>query len=221
MEYQPTERRPIPARQSEYAIRAARTLVRAGVTANQVSIAGMLAALAAGALLWTRAGEDAGGRAAWFAAACLVQLRLLANLLDGMVAVESRTASRTGELYNEIPDRLSDIAILLGLGAAGGAAALGVGAALGAVLTAYVRAQAKASGAPMEYCGPMAKPHRMMVVTLAAVYAALMPAAAQSLPVGDGRLGAATVALWIIAVGCVVTMFRRILRAAAALRVGP
>ena len=39
-------------------------------------------------------------------AAVCVQLRLLANLLDGMVAVGSGQASRIGELYNEVPDRV-------------------------------------------------------------------------------------------------------------------
>src|SRR6478672_1892595 len=50
------------------------------------------------------------------AGAVCVQLRLLANLLDGMVAVASNRTSKLGELFNEFPDRLSDAATLIGLG---------------------------------------------------------------------------------------------------------
>ena len=41
-----------------------------------------------------------------------VQLRLLCNLLDGMVAVEQGKQTPFGVLYNEMPDRVSDSALL-------------------------------------------------------------------------------------------------------------
>ena len=53
-------------------------------------------------------------------ARCWCRLRLLANLLDGMVAIGRGIASPVGELFNEVPDRVSDTAVLLGLGVAGG-----------------------------------------------------------------------------------------------------
>ena len=37
----------------------------------------------------------------------LILLRLLANMLDGMVADESGEGGPLGSLYNEIPDRIS------------------------------------------------------------------------------------------------------------------
>ncbi len=43
----------------------------------------------------------------WLAGALLVQLRLLANLYDGMVAVLRQIASPVDELFNEVPDRVS------------------------------------------------------------------------------------------------------------------
>ena len=55
-----------------------------------------------------------------------IVVRGMGNLLDGMVAVGSGKASPFGELFNEIPDRVSDIAILIGAGyAAGGNPTLG------------------------------------------------------------------------------------------------
>ena len=45
---------------------------------------------------------------------------------------------------------------------------LGFLAAILAVFVAYVRAAIKIAGAPQDYSGPMAKPHRMFVVTVTA-----------------------------------------------------
>ncbi len=87
-------------------------------------------------------------------------------MLDGMVAVQSIAPSAVGELFNEIPDRISDFATLVGLGyASGGMPALGWLAAWLAALTAYIRAQGKVSGAAQYYQGPMAKPQRMALAT--------------------------------------------------------
>ena len=49
-----------------------------------------------------------------------IQLRLIANLLDGLVAVEGGKRTPTGELYNEAPDRIADTAVLVGAGYAVG-----------------------------------------------------------------------------------------------------
>ena len=44
----------------------------------------------------------------------VAQYGLLANLLDGLVAVEGGRRSPTGELFNEVPDRVSDVLVLAG-----------------------------------------------------------------------------------------------------------
>ena len=51
------------------------------------------------------AGLSAGGaRIAWLVAgALLVPARLVANLLDGLVAVEGGLGGKSGEIYNELP----------------------------------------------------------------------------------------------------------------------
>jgi phosphatidylglycerophosphate synthase len=73
--------------------------------------------------------------------AAAVQLRLLCNLLDGLVAIEGGRGSATGELFNELPDRVSDVLALVAAGYAvtwvAWAPELGWAAALAAVLTAY------------------------------------------------------------------------------------
>ena len=50
----------------------------------------------------------------WLFAALGAQLRLRANMLDGMVALVSARASKVGELYNEVPDRVWDAAVFIG-----------------------------------------------------------------------------------------------------------
>ncbi|MEM6552876.1 MAG: CDP-alcohol phosphatidyltransferase family protein [Planctomycetota bacterium] len=220
-DYQPLDRRPIRARRWPVIHTLTDTLVRLGVSANAVSITGLLFGVIAGVALaltpFTNPDTPLLTRALWLAAAALIQARALCNLLDGMVAVERGTASPTGELFNEVPDRLSDTAMLGGLGLSLHATPwLGLTAALAAVLVAYVRAQAAAAGAGQDYAGPMAKPVRMQLVAALCGFLALAPTAwtnpfAISLP--DAILA-------FITLGCVVTLARRLRRAARRLQDG-
>ncbi len=210
--YQPVDRRPIASRDHAVWQRLAARWAAAGVSPNGISVAGMLAAIVAGGLL---AVTPIAGRWAW---ACLLlaavgcQLRLLANLLDGMVAVAAGRASAVGELYNELPDRASDFAVLVGAGyAVGSWTPLGYTAAACAIGTAYVRAVGKAAGAAGLFGGPMAKPQRMAVVEVACLVLAAWR------PTWHGR-GLMSVALAVVIVGCVVTIGRRVAAIAAHLR---
>ena len=126
-----------------------------------------------GAALIATAGLPEIVRILWIVGAAFIQLRLLANLFDGMVAIARGTASKVGELFNEVPDRVSDSAILIGLGyAPGGQVGLGYAAALAAMMTAYVRAVGKGAGTPNEFCGPMAKQQRMFLATMTCLFCA-------------------------------------------------
>ena len=211
--YEITDRRPLKSRGWALSNRAARRLAAWGASANAISVGGMFAAWLAGvALVGTALSTGWAARALWLAAAALCQLRLTANLLDGMVAVERGTASAVGELYNDLPDRAADAAVFVGLGcAAGGVPWLGWAAALGAVMTAYVRCLGKTCGAPADFGGPMAKQHRMLAVTLLGLTGAAMPSV-----VRDWHLAA-----WVagaVAVGTVITSIMRLRRTARALR---
>jgi phosphatidylglycerophosphate synthase len=190
--------------------------MRCGASPNAISIVGMLAAICAGgALLATSRTLEIPQRGLWLCGAALCQVRLLCNLLDGMVAVARGSASRVGELYNEVPDRVSDAAVFVGLGyAAGSDPALGYGAALMSVFVAYVRAMAKSVGAANDFCGPMAKPQRMALVTILGIYMALMPDAWR-IPWNEARI-----LLIMVIAGCIVTAVRRLARAARELRRG-
>ena len=216
-----TERRPLASRDLEIIHKTAAWLVAREVSANAISLASMgFAALASLCLVGTTWTNGLQARVLFVLAAGFVQLRLLANLLDGMVAVGSGKASRAGELFNEVPDRVADTMILIGAGfAAGGAPVLGYAAALLAVFVAYMRALGSSLGATALFIGPMAKPQRMATITAACIYSACVPADWPG-GFGSGAPGAISIALAFIAVGAALTAVRRLRRIAAQLQAG-
>ena len=211
------DRRPIATRNRKWAQSATTWLASRNVSPNAISIAGMCACIVAGMALGLTSVEY--NRAFWLIAAMGAQLRLTANMLDGMVALMSGRASNVGELYNEVPDRISDAAVFIGAGYAwGGNAPLGYIATILAIFTAYVRATGKIAGAPNEFCGPMAKQHRMLVITVACLYSVVVPRSWQVFHFDDFDVGIMGLALTLIIVGCVITIIRRFKRIAGALR---
>jgi phosphatidylglycerophosphate synthase len=210
------DRRPIATRNRKWAQAATAWLAARSVSPNAISIAGMCAGIVAGIALGLTSISDY--RILWLIAACGAQLRLTANMLDGMVAIASGRTSKTGELYNEVPDRISDAAVFIGAGFAwGGNVTLGYIATILAIFTAYVRAAGKIAGAPNEFCGPMAKQHRILVITLICLYSAITPRCWRVFRFNDWQIGLITAGLVVIAVGCVITVVRRINRIAHAL----
>lgn len=221
-DYQPSERRPIATRDYRISHRVANWLAGWGVSANAISGAGLVFGSAAGAVLagTSHVESELVQRILWIVGAVLVQMRLGANMLDGMVATAQQTASPVGELYNEIPDRVTDSATLIGLGyAVGGIPTFGYLAAVAALFTAYIRAMGVVAGAQNEFCGPLAKPQRMFLVTVGALFCGLAPAAWQlqwSAVFPDARM--AGLMLVIITCGAVATALRRVVRIAATLK---
>ncbi len=170
-------RRPLSIRENKFAKSTAHWLSQKSITPNQISITSIFfAAAAAACLLWI---PHANADTAWTVpifAALFIQARLLCNLFDGMVAVEGGKKTRAGELFNDIPDRIADPMILVSAGYAislvNWGDALGWCAGLLAIMTAYVRTLSASIGAPVNFQGPMAKQHRMALLTAACLFAA-------------------------------------------------
>lgn len=164
----------------------------------------------AGGSLW-RFGTEGGDWLFLVIAAVCIQLRLLCNMVDGLLAVEGGMKSSLGDLYNEIPDRIADALILIGAGYAVRSLAygemLGWLAALVAMMTAYVRLLAGSLGAKQLFIGPMAKQHRMFVVTVACLAAAVEYAM-------RGTMLSLYYALILVVLGTAFTIVRRIVRLA-------
>lgn len=197
------DRRPLASRDTSWARTVTRWLVGTSITPNQISMASMVAAALAGLCFWTGGIAEGWPRAALFVAAALFcQLRLLCNLFDGLVAVEGGKQAADGPFWNEFPDRVADILILVGAGLGAAEPVLGWAAAALAVLTAYVRELGRASGLAADFRGPMAKQHRMAVMTMAAL-------ATAAAPLWPSATMAVEIALWLVIIGAALTALRR------------
>lgn len=207
-----TARRPLKTRQAAWANRLAQLLVKWHVSPNAISMASIFFAAGAGAALYFSAKVAGGERALLLVLAVAgIQGRLLCNMLDGMVAIEGGRQTRSGEIFNDLPDRIADALIFVCAGYAAREHPFGVElgfiAATLAVFTAYVRMLGGASGLKQNFIGPMAKQHRMFTLTLACV-----------LSIFEVNFFAAGTVLWaaliIVNLGCLVTIWRRTARVA-------
>lgn len=202
------DRRPIAARSTGWARALSAALARSSITPNQISVLSIFfAAGGAAALLhWP-------GILGLIACAIGIQLRLICNLLDGMVAMEGGKQTPTGALYNEYPDRIADSLLIVALGYAAGMPWLGWLGALLAALTAYVRLSGASLGLAQDFRGPMAKQHRMFVLTAACVLAIIEQLTTRTYY----ALPAAAI---IIAAGSLLTCMARTRAIAAQLKAG-
>lgn len=192
-----SKRRPIKERSTGWARKLAQLAATAGLTPNQISILSVVVSAAGFLCFWRHQ--------FWAAAAC-IGLRLICNMIDGMVAVEYNRKSPSGEIYNELPDRLSDTFSLLGAGYACGWTRLGLWCSLLALLTAYIRTLSTSAGAPADFGGPMAKQQRMKTLIGASIFCAIVP---------WFRGLVLPAALGLILVGSAYTSWRRVSRAVA------
>lgn len=203
------ERHPAAA-PSRLAAAATACLIRRNVTPNAISLASVVfAAVGALGLALCRAEVPA-----WLAmllyllAIVGIQGRLACNLLDGIVAVEGKKKGPRGNVYSDLPDRIADPILLVAAGYGVGIVTgyeLGWLAAIAALLTAYVRVLGKSIGGGSHAIGPMARQHRMAVLTAGCLIAAIV--GWFSLPMRRWVMYAALV---VIVAGCVLTIVRRL-----------
>src|SRR5260370_24060811 len=110
-------RRPLKSRNTRWAAREAQVLIRWHVRPNHISILSMVFAALAGVCFLLLNRFDGPAQIVLFlTAAVCIQLRLLCNLLDGMVAIEGGVRSPSGDVFNELLDRISDVLVLFPIG---------------------------------------------------------------------------------------------------------
>ena len=210
-------RRPIPARDLRLTRRIAHAMALRGLTPNMISAFGLIVGVLAGLALMLTQVLPGNARLLWIFAAILVLLRGLSNMFDGMVAVEHGQGTPTGVFWNEIPDRISDVALFVGAGyGLGGSSLAGWVVACLALLVTYVRAIGVIAGAPADFGGPFAKQQRMFSVAVLAVLLGLAPETWRfSWGPGDAW-GPMAALLWVLALGIAWTIVRRLRTAARA-----
>lgn len=211
-----TGRRPIAMIFRKTAHRAVRCCRRHGVSANAVSAASLVAGIGSGlALVAVRWLDSHAVFLAIGLGIALSILRLWLNMLDGMVAMAGRAEGdrddALGALFNEAPDRLSDLALLIGVAHSGLCHPLtGYGAAIAALAVAYVGTLGQALGAGRRFEGWMSKPWRVVAVLLGATVTVL--SADRSVPLAGlpFTLTSLDVALLVLVVGAIETISRRL-----------
>ncbi len=140
-------------------------LARAGVTANQVTVAAALLSVAGGgAILWQPA-------ARWplLLLPAVLFLRMALNAIDGLLAREHNMKSRLGAVLNELGDVVADAALYLPLAAVSGVSAWPVvGLVMAGILVEMTGVVGVQIGASRRYDGPVGKSDRAFVFGLLA-----------------------------------------------------
>jgi CDP-diacylglycerol--glycerol-3-phosphate 3-phosphatidyltransferase len=138
----------------------AAVLARAGVSANQVTLAAALGSLAAGTLIALLAPQ----RWPFLLLPVWLFLRMALNALDGMLAREFGQKSALGAYLNEICDVVSDAALYLPIAAiAPFAPAMAALVVFLAALSEFAGVLGVMVGASRRYDGPMGKSDRALV----------------------------------------------------------
>ena len=145
-----------------------RGLERRGVTPDAVTLAAVPVGVVAGACILASTAVPA----LLLLVPILAALRLVLNLLDGALARRTGQMHPRGEFYNEVGDRLTDLAFIVPVAFVPGAdAVLVLLGALGAVFASYAGLASRAAGGARLYRGILSKPGRMVLVSVFAVAA--------------------------------------------------
>jgi phosphatidylglycerophosphate synthase len=197
------DRRPLKVRGASWAKGLAKFLAGTGLTPNQISILSMVMAVVSLISFY----YSNHNKLLLVCAAIFIQMRLLCNLFDGMVAVEHGKKTSTGDIYNDAPDRVADVLIIFGLALAVRdqpyALHLGWAASIIAVMTAYIRVLGRSLGTTSYFIGPMAKQHRMFLITISAITDYI-------LHLIDIDFSISYISLYVMVVGGTVTCLRRL-----------
>jgi CDP-diacylglycerol--glycerol-3-phosphate 3-phosphatidyltransferase len=179
-------------------------LARAGVTANQVTMAALLLSIVVGGLF---ALYPAAHWAALLIPAWLF-LRMALNAIDGMLAREHNMQSALGGVLNELGDVVSDAALYLPFALVSGiSSVLVISVVILSILTEMAGIVAVQAGASRRYDGPMGKSDRAFGFGLLALL----------LGIGLQPGGWSTAILAIIAILSALTVINRCRKALAEL----
>ncbi|MGA7273700.1 MAG: CDP-alcohol phosphatidyltransferase family protein [Candidatus Udaeobacter sp.] len=215
-EYQPTSHRPIAQIFRRTADGATNLCVRLGVPPGVISYLSILAAFVAALCFWKS------GRTTWLLiiAPLFCYLRLWFNMLDGMVAVAAGKASARGEIVNDLPDRVSDVVIFVGVAHSDLMNPfIGYWTAIFSLMTAYVGLFGQAIGSRREFSGIMSKPWRMVALSVGA-WAMFVWRSCQAELHNFGRLTILDWTCLVIIAGCLETIIVRLKRIVTALQDG-
>ncbi|WP_255196083.1 CDP-alcohol phosphatidyltransferase family protein [Halorarius litoreus] len=151
--------------------------VRIGLTPNAISVLafGLAAAAAVSYYLAVPGGL------LYLLGAVLVFFNGVLDVLDGMVARRTETASKAGDLLDHVLDRYADIVVIAGLAAGVERYALGLAAVTGVLMTSYLGTQAQAVGLDRVYGGLVGRADRLAIIGVVTAIAAFTTVSAEGL----------------------------------------
>jgi CDP-diacylglycerol--glycerol-3-phosphate 3-phosphatidyltransferase len=172
-------------------------LARAGITANQVTLAAAVVSVALGLFVAWRLPE----RWPFLLIPLWMFVRMAFNAIDGMLAREFGQQSRLGAYLNELTDVVSDAALFLPFAFIAPFSPLWTGLVIVlAVISEYAGALGPLVGASRRYDGPMGKSDRAFVFGVLGLWVGL----ASTLPVWAGLV------MPVLAAALVVTIVNRV-----------
>lgn len=202
-------RRDVSSRNTLYAKRAATWLARKNISPNAISIMSIVFSLITLVAFYLDSMFYLNRCFLMLIAIIGIQGRLIMNLLDGMVAIEHNKKSLVGGLYNEFPDRISDTFIIFGSGLMVANCQYGMDMAYFAIIlsafTAYIRTLGASLNCQHFYIGPMAKQHRMALITISCI-------------IGIWYVQIFYIMLIVMNIGLLITCFRRLSKIAKCLK---
>src|SRR3954453_2062437 len=173
-----------------------RALVRWGISADLVTVVGTVGSVA-GAVWFLPRGQ-------LFIGPCVITAFVLFDLLDGAIARAKGSGTRFGAVLDSTCDRIADGALFAALAwwclHAGNQPHTAVAAMLSLVagqVVSYLKARAEASG--LSACGGLVERAERLILALVGTGLE-----------GLGVPGALAVALWLLAVGSVITLVQRL-----------
>ncbi|MFJ8042304.1 phosphatidylinositol phosphate synthase [Kitasatospora sp. NPDC096147] len=179
-------------------------LLRWGVSPDAVTLVGTAGSVA-GALVFFPRGE-------FFWGTITITLFIFSDLVDGNMARQANTSSRWGAFLDSTLDRVADAAIFGGLalwysgqGDSNALCAVAVFCLASGQVVSYTKARGESLGFPVNVNGLVERAERLVITLVAAGVTGLgtfgVPYLEWLLPT----------ALWVVAVGSLVTVFQRML----------
>jgi len=177
-------------------------LARAGITANQVTLAAAIVSIAVGVFIASRAPE----RWPFLLIPLWMFLRMAFNAIDGMLAREFGQKSRLGAYLNELTDVISDSFLYLPFALIAPFSPLWTGVVIVlAVISEFAGVLGPAVGASRRYDGPMGKSDRAFVFGALGLWVGLTAALPEW----------AAYVMPVLAIALVVTIVNRVRRGLA------
>lgn len=182
--------------------RVALSLMESGISREAVAIAGMVFGILAG-ISFMGTAEVLNPFLFWSLGLAFCVLRIMTTRIDAILDFQTGQKSEEEVFFIELPERVSDAVTLIGFGFAMDSSPwLGLATALAAIFSAYTRSLAVMRGAkPKEAAsGPMTRIHRLILVSCSSILMLIEPIRERfSTPVPQ-------IALWVILIGCILTI---------------